>query len=189
MSCARSQKLGERTFGFRIGGAVGTSVMKKSVGILADDLFGDQAERACGGTIDEDDGTGEVHAVDSFGSGIENEDEFFANLFAFGDFASHELAHLAADAHQKIAELFVHGYWFVAEEDHDAENALKKTERNGKGAADSGGSCGRDAGEVIASGYVFNPQRRASLPDASRKAFAGLEVDAVAEGLKLQMLG
>src|SRR5208282_4237373 len=132
MGCARSQKLGERTFGFRIGGAVGTSVMKKSVGILADDLFGDQAERACGGTIDEDDGTGEVHAVDSFGSGIENEDEFFANLFAFGfgDFASHALAHLATDAHQTITEIFVHGYWFVAQDENAAENELKKTERN-----------------------------------------------------------
>src|SRR5271155_5392588 len=118
--------------------------MKKIVGVFADHSFRRDAQGAGCRTIDEGDGAGEVHAVDSFGGGIENQDEFFADSLAFGlgYFAGHEPAHLAADAHQEIAELFVHGDSFVTEAGRNAEDALKKTERNGEGAADTGGSGG-----------------------------------------------
>src|SRR5580658_214046 len=191
MAAALLQQLGQRAIGFRVGGTILASVMKQIVGVLANDAFRHDAQGAGSGTIDESDGAGEVHAVDAFGSGLENEDEFFANSFAFGlgDFARHELAHLAGDAHQKIAELFVHGDSFMAEEGHDAENCLKKTERHGEGAADSGGSGGVGPREVGALGYVFDRLRRARLPDASGKTFAELELDALAYGLKLEILG
>ena len=76
----------------------------------------------------------------------------------------------------------------VAEKRHDAEDSLEQTERNGACAMKSGSSGRGDAREVVACGYVFNPLQCAGLPNAPGKAFTELELDALAQGLKLQIL-
>src|SRR5271169_5651186 len=145
--------------------------MKQSVGFLADGVFAAQAQGARGGAVDKGDGAGEIHAVDTFGSGLENQNEFPANSFAlfFGNFASHELTQLVADANEKVMQRIVYDLSFVTEEHHDAEYSLRHAERYGKRSAYSRRNCGGNASEAVAFGYVLNRLRRACVPDTPRQ--------------------
>lgn len=162
-------------------------MVKLGVRVLADHVLTITSEHTGSGLIDEGDRTGEINTVNSLGSGIENQSEFFSDLgvLFFGELASHELAHLVGDAHREFGELFIHGFGIAAEQGHHAKNSLKQTERNGERAVKGRRDRSASAREFRAFGYILDPLRRAGIPNTARQALSTAELHRLAEGLKL----